>query len=92
MLEGYVLAGEVATSPADYATAFERYETRLKDFVQRKQKNALSVGSTFVPKTRLGIGFRNVVTGLIHGPLLARIGLGDLDDDIYVPDYGSKEH
>lgn len=69
-----MLAGELHRSDGDFTAAIERYETILEAFVQRKHKNALSVGSTLWPKTQLGIKARDVVIGLIHGPLLARNG------------------
>jgi len=87
MLEAYVLAGEIQRAGDDYATAFAQYEARLKDFVSGKQKNAVHVGAVFVPKTRLGIHVRDLLTHLFRGPFIAKLALGDLNDDIDVPDY-----
>jgi 2-polyprenyl-6-methoxyphenol hydroxylase-like FAD-dependent oxidoreductase len=37
ILGSYVLAGEIAASPGDLGAAFERYEERLRGFVERAQ-------------------------------------------------------
>ena len=87
MAEAYVLAGELCGAGDDYATAFARYEERLKSFVQSKQKSAPAVASTFVPKTRLGITFRDWATRLLPGPRVAKLGLANLTDDIELPVY-----
>ncbi len=87
MLEAYVLAGELSRAEDDYAAAFSRYEERLKPFIERKQKGALNVASSFVPNTRYGILFRDFVTRLSQGPLVIRLGLGDITDDMELPDY-----
>lgn len=87
MAEAYVLAGELSRKPDDHTAAFNRCEELLMPFVQRKQKAALNVGSTFVPNTQLGIFARDLVTRLFSGPLVAKLGLGDLADDIELPDY-----
>ncbi|NJL41228.1 MAG: hypothetical protein HC899_34290, partial [Leptolyngbyaceae cyanobacterium SM1_4_3] len=76
--------------PDDPTVAFARYEKLLMPFVERKQKTALNVGSTFVPDTQFGIFARDVVTRLFSGPWVAKLGLGDLADDIELPDYEKR--
>jgi 2-polyprenyl-6-methoxyphenol hydroxylase-like FAD-dependent oxidoreductase len=47
----YILAGELKEADGDYAVAFARYETLMRDYVQRCQK--LAEGADwFVPRTR----------------------------------------
>ena len=90
MLEAYILAGELTRAGDDYPAAFARYEARLKDFVAGKQKSALHVGVTFVPKTKTGIRIRDLLTHLFRGPFIAKLALGDLTDDIDLPDYETE--
>ncbi len=87
MAEAYVLAGELSRIPDDPTVAFARYEKHLIPFVERKQKAALNVGSTFVPDSQFGIFARDLVTRLFSGPWVAKLGLGDLADDIELPTY-----
>lgn len=89
MVEAYVLAGELSACEGDYITAFRRYEERLMPFLRRKQESAASFASSFVPRTALGIEFRNLVTRLFRIPLVAQYFIGrDLIDDISLPEYG----
>lgn len=47
----YVLAGELKDANGDYAAAFARYETRMRDYVTRCQKLAGGL-DWFIPRTR----------------------------------------
>lgn len=88
MTESYVLAGELVRAGVDYQSAFEAYETRLRAFIDGKQKSAEDFASTFVPKTELGIWLRNQATKLMHLPGAANLMLGgSLRDDFELPDY-----
>lgn len=61
-------------------------------FLRCKQESAARFASAFVPKTGFGIGFRNVVTGLLRIPLVAEMFIGrDLRDDFQLPEYGLAE-
>lgn len=55
----YVLAGELAEADGNYALAFERYESLMRDFVKRCQ--AIADGGTdwFVPRTRFRLWMSN---------------------------------
>jgi len=89
MTEAYILAGELHHSGNDIATAFRRYEERLMPFLNRKQHSAVRFVSSFVPKTSLGICFRNVVTRLLGIPAVADRFIGQVvHDDFTLPDYG----
>jgi 2-polyprenyl-6-methoxyphenol hydroxylase-like FAD-dependent oxidoreductase len=89
MIEAYVLAGELRQSGNDFALAFRRYEERLLPFLRRKQRTAAGLASYFVPKTRLGISFRNLVTRFLSTPAVAHYFIGrGMRDDFTLPDYG----
>ena len=87
MLEAYVLAGELTLAGTDYATAFGRYEQRLQPLLKRKQKNALKVAPTFLPKSRLAIVVRNVITRILPARAVARIALMSMKDNFQSPEY-----
>jgi 2-polyprenyl-6-methoxyphenol hydroxylase-like FAD-dependent oxidoreductase len=89
MTEAYVLAGELHHCSGDYGAAFARYQDRLMLFVRRKQKMAARFGSSFAPKTAVGIASRNVITQLFRLPFVADVLFGwAVRDDIELPDYG----
>src|SRR5262249_28232454 len=81
MAEAYVLARALRVGD-DYATAFRRYEQCLMAFLRHKQTAASRFASSFVPKTAIGISFRNLVTRLIGIPIVADFFIGrSLRDD-----------
>jgi 2-polyprenyl-6-methoxyphenol hydroxylase-like FAD-dependent oxidoreductase len=86
MTEAYVLAWALASYPRDVAAALVRYQTLLMPFLRRKQASAARFASSFVPRTSLGLAFRNVVTGLLRIPVVADAFIGrDLRDDFELP-------
>ena len=88
MTAAYVLAGELATSQDRPQEAFRRYEERLRPFIQRKQRAAERLAAAFVPRTRLGIFFRNQVIKTFRVPAVARIAIGrDIRDQLELPRY-----
>ncbi|WP_027344932.1 FAD-dependent monooxygenase [Hamadaea tsunoensis] len=58
MSAGYTLAATLAEAPHD--VAFARYETEHRKLVEPKQRNVSRAAGLIVPKTRLGIGVRNL--------------------------------
>jgi 2-polyprenyl-6-methoxyphenol hydroxylase-like FAD-dependent oxidoreductase len=60
MAEAYTLAGELHTANGDYSKAFAAYETRLRPYVERKQKGARNFATSFVPRTVFGLWLRNI--------------------------------
>jgi 2-polyprenyl-6-methoxyphenol hydroxylase-like FAD-dependent oxidoreductase len=87
--EAYVLAGELRRCRGDHAAAFDRYQERMMPLLERKQQSAAKFASSFAPRTRLGVTFRNGVTRLLRNPLIADFFIGrDLRDDVALPDYG----
>jgi 2-polyprenyl-6-methoxyphenol hydroxylase-like FAD-dependent oxidoreductase len=91
MTEAYVLAGELNRLNGDYCEAFRDYERLLRPFVETKQQSANKFASAFVPKTRLGVWFRNHVTKLLAVPPFRYYFIGrDLYDDFDLPDYGIR--
>jgi 2-polyprenyl-6-methoxyphenol hydroxylase-like FAD-dependent oxidoreductase len=87
--EAYVLAGELARAGGDFGRAFGEYERRLMPFVRRKQEGAAKFASSFAPQTATGIFIRDVATKLMRVPFVADRLIGDLRDDIELPEYGA---
>jgi 2-polyprenyl-6-methoxyphenol hydroxylase-like FAD-dependent oxidoreductase len=88
MTAAYVLAGELATSQHRPQEAFERYEDRFRAFIHAKQQAAERFAAAFVPRTRLGIFFRNQVLKAFRVPVIARIAIGrDIRDQLELPRY-----
>ena len=77
MTEAYVLAGELACAGGDYRRAFDRYETRLRPFVEGKQAAAQKFLPVFASQTRLGIWFRDLVMRTMNLPPLADLSSGE---------------
>jgi 2-polyprenyl-6-methoxyphenol hydroxylase-like FAD-dependent oxidoreductase len=89
MVGAYVLAGELARARDDFGTAFMAYESRLRRFVEGKQKAAGTFAGSFVPKTRLGVWVRRQATRLMTFDRVANLFIGrSLRDDFALPDYG----
>ena len=88
MTAAYVLAGELATSHDVPQEAFRRYEDRLRHFIHAKQQAAERFAAAFVPRTRLGVFFRNQVIKTFRVPAIARIAIGrDIRDQLELPQY-----
>jgi 2-polyprenyl-6-methoxyphenol hydroxylase-like FAD-dependent oxidoreductase len=89
MAEAYVLAGELTRAGNDHVAAFGRYEKLMMPFVRGKQKTAKNFAASFVPRTELGIVWRDLATRLMVIPFLADAFIGrGLRDDIELPRYG----
>jgi 2-polyprenyl-6-methoxyphenol hydroxylase-like FAD-dependent oxidoreductase len=87
MAEAYVLAAALRDCGGDHVGAVARYQESLMPFLRRKQESAARFASSFVPKTALGIAYRNVVTRLLRIPPIADAFIGrDLRDDFELPD------
>jgi 2-polyprenyl-6-methoxyphenol hydroxylase-like FAD-dependent oxidoreductase len=87
MTEAYVLAGEIGRAGNDHAAAFARYEERMQPFLAAKQATARKFASSFVPGTDFGVAFRNWMMRLMVIPPVANFLVGDLNDNIDLPDY-----
>lgn len=87
MTEAYVLAGEIGRAGDDHAAAFARYEERMRPFLAAKQATARKFASSFVPGTDFGVAFRNWMMRLMVIPPVANFLVGDLNDNIDLPDY-----
>lgn len=87
IMGAYVLAGELARSRGD-PVAFARYESRLRGFIESKQRMATRFGGAFCPSTRFGVAFRNWVASLLNVQPIANLALSsELKDEIDLPDY-----
>jgi 2-polyprenyl-6-methoxyphenol hydroxylase-like FAD-dependent oxidoreductase len=88
MISAYVLAGELAAAGGQYGQAFANYETRLRPFIDTKQRGAERFAGAFAPKTRWGLGFRNQVVRAFAIPGLARLAIGrEIIDTLQLPDH-----
>jgi 2-polyprenyl-6-methoxyphenol hydroxylase-like FAD-dependent oxidoreductase len=86
MAEAYVLAAELAAAKGDHRAAFAAYERRMIPFLTSKQLSAARFASSFVPKSAVGIGFRNLVTHFLGIEAVADWFITrDLRDDIVLP-------
>ncbi|PEG39796.1 hypothetical protein CQY20_09610 [Mycolicibacterium agri] len=59
LVEAYVLAGELARTDNDLASAFQAYESRLHRFIEKKQDGATKFIAFFAARTAWGIWLRN---------------------------------
>jgi 2-polyprenyl-6-methoxyphenol hydroxylase-like FAD-dependent oxidoreductase len=90
MSEAYVLAGELQRAGGDCTVAIREYESKLRPFLQSKQRAALRMTGFFAPKASWGMYLRNLATNLSGKPLLAKLFLGAaVRDDFRLPDYDS---
>lgn len=88
IIDAYVLAGELACAPRDHAKAFAAYESRLRTFVEDKQRSARRFASQFAPRTEFGIWVRNLATRAMALPGVTHVMLGRaLRDHIELPTY-----
>jgi 2-polyprenyl-6-methoxyphenol hydroxylase-like FAD-dependent oxidoreductase len=85
----YVLAGELHRHGGDADAAFTQYQSRLHGVITRKQKLAESLVASFVPKTELGVRFRDYATLLMRLPVFPKILMGRyFTDEVALPEYG----
>jgi 2-polyprenyl-6-methoxyphenol hydroxylase-like FAD-dependent oxidoreductase len=61
MTSAYVLAGELAAAAGQYEVAFTNYESRLRGFIETKQRGAKRFAAAFAPKTGWGLFMRNQI-------------------------------
>lgn len=88
MTAAHVLAGELATSQDRPQEAFHRYEELLRPFIHAKQQAAECFAAAFVPRTRLGVFFRDQVIKTFRVPAIGRIAIGrDIRDQFQLPQY-----
>ncbi|QTZ92027.1 FAD-dependent monooxygenase [Streptomyces auratus AGR0001] len=85
----YVLAGELALADGNHATAFARYEQKLRPYVTRCQEGGRGAGEFLAPPTQQAMDARNA---LLNDPsaLAAMLGEGqNLSAAIELADYPS---
>jgi 2-polyprenyl-6-methoxyphenol hydroxylase-like FAD-dependent oxidoreductase len=88
MVGAYVLAGELVSAGGQHQTAFGKYESLLRAYIDKKQRGAQRFAGAFAPKTRFGLWFRNQMTRAFAIPGVARLALGkDVVDTLRLPDY-----
>ncbi|WP_305096130.1 FAD-binding domain [Croceibacterium aestuarii] len=88
MIGGYVLAGELQRSAGTIEPALAAYERRLGDFMRSKQDAAQGLARSFVPRTALGLKFRNLASRVLGIGWVADLLVGrSLRDQVELPDY-----
>lgn len=87
MAEAYVLAGELAAH-RDHRDAFSAYETALRPLIAAKQEAARRYLAVFIPKTNLGIAFRDLCMRVVNAvPWTDRLLARTFSDDFALPEY-----
>jgi 2-polyprenyl-6-methoxyphenol hydroxylase-like FAD-dependent oxidoreductase len=88
MAGAYILAGELGRFVGDHIRAFPAYERRFRPFIERKQKSARGLASSFTPETSFGLGVRDFVLRLTAIPAVADWLLGRFGKDRFsLPSY-----
>lgn len=88
MIAAYVLAGELSVAHGRHEQAFASYETRLRGYIDKKQRAAERLAGAFAPRTQAGLHFRNMVVNAFAIAGVARLAVGrDIADRIALPDY-----
>jgi 2-polyprenyl-6-methoxyphenol hydroxylase-like FAD-dependent oxidoreductase len=87
MAEAYVLAGEIAAASGDVEAAFDRYERKLRPFIEAKQSAARRFAFYFAPRTKFSVWLRNQVVKLMGIPWIgAALVARDVRDDFVLPE------
>lgn len=87
VIGAYVLAGELSRA-ATAEGAFRRYEDVLRGFVSAKQDAASKLAGSFVSRSWFGLWLRELVTGVMTIPGVAKSVLGpSLQDAFRLPEY-----
>jgi len=88
MLAAYVLAGEIARAKGNCLTAFTRYESKLHDYMLKKQQAAARFATSFAPKTKWGVITRDWISKAMRFPGFANWAMGELiRDNFELKDY-----
>ena len=88
MIGAYVLAGELMKAGGDHGRAFGNYESKLRSYIEGKQKGAERFATAFAPRTRFGLFFRNQVLNIAALPGLAKLMVGrDIVETMTLPHY-----
>lgn len=82
MTGAYVLAKKLLEADGNYNKAFEEYESDLRPFIERMQRNAVKNAATYLPATKFKLWIRNllapiVFTKLFSSLLIKQLGAGN---------------
>ncbi|GCE28334.1 FAD-dependent oxidoreductase [Dictyobacter alpinus] len=98
LVGAYVLAGELAEAGGDYHTAFARYESAMRSYVEANQQFALRAIKGFTPRTSAHLWFQNQMLRLftflpLEGLILGQIvkAMEKISTTITLKDYHTCE-
>ncbi|MEO7222003.1 MAG: FAD-dependent monooxygenase [Devosia sp.] len=88
IVAAYILAGELAATPADHTGAFARYQARVEPYATECAKNGESAGKFHAPRTFWGMAFRD---GMLSIPSIKAwmIRMAGETAVLELPDFGS---
>ncbi|MBB5873586.1 2-polyprenyl-6-methoxyphenol hydroxylase-like FAD-dependent oxidoreductase [Allocatelliglobosispora scoriae] len=70
LVGGYVLAGELASTPDDHEGAFARYQDEMRGYVEQCMELPPGGISGYAPNSQLMISLRNISMGMVnHWPM-----------------------
>jgi 2-polyprenyl-6-methoxyphenol hydroxylase-like FAD-dependent oxidoreductase len=91
MVGAYVLAGELEKAGGDHARAFAGYQERLASFIGAKQRAAERFAGFFVPRSRLALILRNLMSKLLSVSVVARLAMvRELTETFRLPEYAAS--
>jgi 2-polyprenyl-6-methoxyphenol hydroxylase-like FAD-dependent oxidoreductase len=88
MLGAYILAGELRRADGDYTRAFAAYESRMRGFIEKQQRDAENFAPYFAPRTGFGLTLRDFVLNLMKfRPLALWYVRRNFSNAFALPDY-----
>lgn len=82
LVGAYVLAGELAEALGDHHTAFARYESQMRGYVQANQQFAIGAVKEFTPQTRTQVWFRTLMLRILPYLPWKNLIIGKIMEDL----------
>lgn len=92
LIDGYVLAGELARRPEDPASAFARFEELVRPYAEKAQELPPGTPRIAHPRTELGVRVLRLGQKVAAGPLGQAVTavVPSTPDDFELPQYGLR--
>lgn len=88
IIEAYVLAGELYKAKGDHAVAFNEWQNKLKDIIDRKQKIGLANLSAIAPEEIAHKYLSKITVKISSTPVISKfIGAAIFNEQIDLPEY-----